>query len=269
MSKKWVVLLVVICAFSLLLTGCGQEATEDLSWQNIQDKGEFVIGLDDNFPPMGFRDEKGEITGVDIDLANEAAKRMGVKAVFKPVEWDGVLLSLKNGDIDMIWNGLTITEERKKEIAFTDVYLEDRQIVVVLKDSAINTKKDLAGKVVGLQLGSSSETALNSDAEIAKSIKEVRKFGSNAEALMDLETGRIEAVVVDEVAGRYYIAKRPDVYRVLEGEEHFGLEAFGVGVRMEDKTFLDELNKTINAMKADGTAGEICKKWFGADIITK
>jgi polar amino acid transport system substrate-binding protein len=270
-SKKWLVIVVAICALSLLIAGCGQNSQqeEDLSWQNIKDKGEFVIGLDDNFPPMGFRDEKGEIVGFDIDLANEAAKRMGVKVTFKPVEWDGVILSLKSKDIDAIWNGLTITENRKKEIAFTDVYLEDRQIIVVQKDSTINTKKDLDGKVVGLQLGSSSEEALNNDAETAESLKEVRKYGSNAEALMDLETGRIEAVVVDEVAGRYFIAQRPDKYRVLEGEEHFGKESFGVGVRMEDKAFLDELNKAINSMKEDGAAGEICTKWFGEDIITK
>ncbi len=101
-----------------ILTGCGNKSKEDTSLKNIKDKGEFVVGLDDSFPPMGFKNNKGEIVGFDIDLAKEVAKKMGVKVVFKPVQWDGVVLSLNNKDIDVIWNGLTITEKRKEQNKF-------------------------------------------------------------------------------------------------------------------------------------------------------
>ncbi|TDT63288.1 amino acid ABC transporter substrate-binding protein [Fonticella tunisiensis] len=265
--KKFLAIIISILVLSSLLAGCGKSKASSTPVNEIKQKGKFIVGLDDSFPPMGFRDEKGEIVGFDIDLAKEAAKRMGLEVEFKPVVWDGVLLSLKNKDIDVIWNGLTITEERKKQIDFTKPYLEDRQIVVVKGNSNIASKKDLAGKVIGLQLGSTSEQALNSDAETAKSIKELRKYSNNTEALMDLKAGRIDAVVVDEISGRYYVAKNPGDYKILN--EDFGKQIVGVGVRKEDTAFKEELDKVLDEMKKDGTAAEISKKWFGADILTK
>jgi len=274
MKKKLTTLTVVLLTLGLLFSGCGQSGKSDQSKQaadnslnEIKQKGQFVVGLDDSFPPMGFKNDKGEIVGFDIDMANEAAKRMGVKAVFKPVQWDGVLLSLNNKDIDVIWNGLTITDERKKQIDFSKVYLQNKQIIVVKNDSTIATKKDLSGKKVGLQLGSSSEKALTDDKATAGTIKEVKKYSDNTEALMDLSQGRIDAVVVDEVVGRYYISKKPGVYKTLD--EDFGKEDYGVGIRQSDKTFKEELNKTLDAMKADGTSDKISQKWFGKDIISK
>lgn len=135
---------------------------------------------------------------------------MGVEVEFKPVDWDGVILSLRSGMIDVIWNGLTITEERAKQINFTDPYMNNRQVIVVQMNSPIQTKADLAGKVVGLQMGSSSVNALYSDPELVQSLKDIRQYATNAEALMDLQIGRLDAVVVDEMHGRYYyISKNP------------------------------------------------------------
>ena len=258
------VLTAVLCVTAM---GCAKKATEPSSTlDQIKAKGSFVLGLDDAFPPMGFRAEGSQdIVGFDIDLAKEVAKRMGVEVELRPVEWDGILMSLKKGDIDVIWNGLTITEQRQKEINFTDPYLANDQIIVVQKDSPINSKADLAGKTVGLQMGSTSENALNKDPEVVKSLKDVRKFENNTLALMDLSAGRVDAVVVDEIVGRYYIAKKPGTYRVLE--ENFGSESYGVGVRKEDTAFLAELNKQLNALKTDGAGKAISEKWFGEDIL--
>lgn len=250
----------------VFLTGCAKTNTTG-SQKSADGQTKFVVGLDDNFPPMGFRDDKGEIVGFDIDLAKEAAKRMGMTVEFKPVDWDGVIMSLKNKDIDVIWNGLTITDKRKEQINFTKAYIQNKQIVVVKEGSKIVKKSDLNGKVVGLQMGSSSEEALNGDQALAKSLKEVRKFGNNTEALLDLKNGGIDAVVVDEIVGRYYIAKKPGEYKVL-GED-LGKEDYGVGVRKEDTAFLDKLNKALDEMKKDGTADAISKKWFGEAIVAK
>lgn len=273
MKRKFTLLTIAIFILSILMAGCTSTKTstdqqkQDSSLQDIKSKGQFVVGLDDSFPPMGFKDDSGQIVGFDIDLAKEAAKRMGVKVVFKPVEWDGIILSLNNKDIDVIWNGLTITDKRKQQIAFTKPYLENKQIIVVQNSSNIKGKADLTGKKVGLQLGSSSETALNSDANVVKSLKEVKKYSNNTEALIDLKEGRIDAVVVDEVVGRYYIAKQPGTYKVLD--ENFGKESYGVGIRKTDVSFQKELDKTLDAMKSDGTADKISQKWFGKSIITK
>ena len=248
-------------------TDTSNEQAKDDSWQKIKQAGKFIVGLDDAFAPMGFRDEKGELVGFDIDLAKEAAKRMGVSVEFKPVEWDGIVMSLNNGDIDAIWNGLTITESRKKEINFTKPYMSNRQIIMVKSGSIIKGKSDLADKVVGVQMNSSSDEALSADKTTANSLKEIRRYQDNAVALMDLSAGRLDAVVVDEILGRYYMTKKPGEYTILT--DNFGEEQYGVGVRKSDGTFLEELNKVLDEMKSDGTAGEISKKWFGEDIVLK
>lgn len=244
-----------------------EEDESDTSWDDIKSKGKFIVGLDDAFPPMGFRDSKGEIVGFDIDLAKEAAKRMGIDVEFQPVNWDTIIMEINSGNIDVIWNGLTITEERQEKINFTKPYIEDKQILVVGKNSPIKGKADLADRLVGLQAGSSSKKALEKDAETFKSIKEVAEFSTNDEALLALKNGQVEAVVVDEVVGRYYIEKDRENYIVLE--EHFGLEEFGVGVRKSDGTFLKILDETLDKIKEDGTASEISQKWFGEDIVKK
>ena len=192
----------------------------------------IVIGLDDSFPPMGFRDDKAQLVGFDIDLAREAAKRLGAEVEFKPIDWNAKEAELTGKRVDALWNGLTITEERKQNIAFTAPYMENHQIIVVKGDSPIKTKADLAGKLVGVQDGSSAVDAITKDEATAKTFKDLKKYGDNVTALMDLTTGRVEAVVLDEVVGRYYTAKKPGEYAVLD--ENFGTEEYGVGVRKDD-----------------------------------
>jgi polar amino acid transport system substrate-binding protein len=280
--KKAVSVMIVVLSLIFVFGGCGNPqksvggstnqnsaaaSSKENSLNGIKDKGKFIVGLDDTFAPMGFRDEKGEIVGFDIDMAKEVAKRLGVSVEFKPVEWDGILLSLKSKDIDVIWNGLTITDERKQQIDFSKPYLENRQIIIVKSGSNIKSKSDLSGKIVGLQLGSSSEKALNSDETIANSLKELRKYSTNAEALLDLKNGRIDAVVADEVLGRYYIQKDPKAYVILDDD--FGKEKYGVGIRKEDSDFKAAIDKALDEIKADGTADKISVKWFGKVIVTK
>lgn len=225
----------------------------------------IVIGLDDNFPPMGFRNEKNELVGFDIDLARATAKELGVEVEFKPIDWDAKEAELSGKRVDALWNGLTITPEREEKIAFTAPYMENHQIVIVLAKSPIKTKADMAGKVIGVQDGSSAVDAINKEPEVAKSFKELKKYGDNVTALLDLTTGRIDAVVLDEVVGRYYVAKKPGEYRVLE--DNFGTEKYGVGVRKDDTVLLNALNKALNRVKTDGAGAKISEKWFGKNIL--
>ena len=225
----------------------------------------IVVGLDDNFPPMGFRDEKNELVGFDIDMAKEAAKRLGLEVSFKPIDWSAKEAELSGKRVDALWNGLTITEERKQNIAFTAPYMENHQIIVVAASSAIKTKADLAGKTVGAQEGSSAVDAVKKEDAVFKSFKDFKTFGDNVTALMDLSTGRLDAVVVDEVVGRYYVAKKPQDYVVLEA--HFGTEDYGVGVRKDDTELQGKLDKALADMKADGAAAKIAEQWFGKNII--
>ncbi len=250
-----------------LLVACGkkEEAAPAAPAAAPDPAAKIVVGLDDNFPPMGFRDEKNTLVGFDIDLAREAAKRLGAEVEFKPIDWNAKEAELNGKRVDVLWNGLTITEQRKQNIAFTTPYLENRQIVVVTAQSKVKNKADLAGKVVGVQEGSSAVEAIEKDAAAAKSLKALKKFGDNVTALMDLSAGRLDALVVDEVVGRYYIAKKPGEYVVLD--DNFGTEEYGVGVRKDDAELLGKLQKAMDEMKKDGSAGRISSQWFGKDII--
>ncbi|MFS8501102.1 MAG: amino acid ABC transporter substrate-binding protein [Caldicoprobacter sp.] len=271
MKRSTIAILTLALMVGLLLSACAgaQQAADakDDSLKRIKQAGKFIVGLDDAFAPMGFRDENGNIVGFDVDLAKEAAKRLGVEVEFKPIDWDSKELELKNRKIDMIWNGLTITEERKKNMAFTKPYLVNTQIIIVPQGSTIKSKADLAGKKVGVQMSSSSLEALEKDKEVFESLAEVVQYPDNLEALLDLKAGRIDAVVADEILGRYYIEKRNENFVILE--DNFGTEEYGVGLRLEDKELLEALDKVLDEMKQDGTMAEISKKWFGEDIIKK
>lgn len=255
---------VALLALGAALVGCSKNENAQPAAAPAA-AAKIVVGLDDNFPPMGFRDDKNQLVGFDIDMASEAAKRLGVEVEFKPIDWSAKEAELSGKRVDALWNGLTITEERKQNIAFTAPYMENHQIIVVPAHSAIKTKADLAGKVVGAQEGSSAVDAVKKDDAVFKSFKEFKTFGDNVTALMDLSTGRLEAVVVDEVVGRYYVAKKPADYAVLQ--DHFGTEDYGVGVRKDDSALQGQLDKALADMKADGSAAKIAEQWFGKNII--
>lgn len=266
--KKGTAVLSIVLLSTALLAACGRK--EDAAAKPAAAPAPavaIVVGLDDNFPPMGFRDEQNTLVGFDIDLAREAARRLGAEVRFKPIDWNAKEAELNGKRVDVLWNGLTITEARKEKILFTTPYLENRQIIVVPEASSLRTKADLAGKVVGVQEGSSAIEAIERDAATAKSLKELKKFGDNVTALMDVRAGRLDALVVDEVVGRYYTARKPGEYRVLD--ENFGTEDYGVGTRRDDVELMARLQKTLDEMKSDGSAATISTKWFGKDIIKK
>ncbi|NLI88902.1 MAG: amino acid ABC transporter substrate-binding protein [Epulopiscium sp.] len=262
MKKRLSILLAIILA-TTMLTACGSKQKTGI--EGIKERGKMVVGLDDSFPPMGFRDDNNEIVGFDIDLANEVGKILGVEVELKPVVWETVAMSLNNGDIDMIWNGYTISEARKKEVLFSEPYLTNQQIIVVGPDSDIEGKADLAGKTVALQAGSTSQDALEKDVEVFESIEDVRKFENNVDALLDLKVGRVDAVIVDSVVGRYYTSLHPEDYFVVD--DSFMDEFYGIGMRKEDKSFADAINQALEELRENGTAGEISKKWFSEDVF--
>lgn len=259
---------ILLASATVLLTACGPSndtKTAEAPAPAAAETRKIVVGLDDNFPPMGFRDEKNELVGFDIDLAREATKRLGIDVEFKAIDWSAKEAELNGKRVDVLWNGLTITEERKKNINFTKPYMANDQIIVVAAGSNVQNKADLAGLVVGAQEGSSAVDAIKKEAQVFDSFKELKTFGDNVTALLDLSAGRLDAVVLDEVVGRYLAEKRAGEYRVLE--ENFGSEDYGVGVRLDDDELRAQLDKTLDEMKQDGTAARIAQQWFGADVI--
>ena len=265
----------ILILFSMIIfaISCSKTETQntqagaDNSLQKVKDSGKLILGLDDTFAPMGFRDEAGNVVGFDIDLAQEVANRLGVKLEVKPIDWTSGILSLNKGDVDMLWNGFTINESRKQQINFSKPYLNNRLIIVKSSDRTdINSKEDLKGKVLGVQVGSNQE-ALEAD-PISKETKEIRQYDIYANAFLDLEAKRIDAMIVDEIVARYYISKENADFELLE-EYPITYKSFGVGIRKTDAELLNAIDKALDDMRADGKAAEISTKWFGKDIFVK
>lgn len=223
----------------------------------------IVIGLDDEFPPMGFRDENNEIVGFDIDLAKAVGEKLGVEVQFQPIDWSAKEIELESGKVDVLWNGLTISDERKETMDFTDPYLDNKQIIVVKNDSGIQAKADLEGKVVGIQEGSTAIDAVEAD-ELASAI-ELSTYDTNILALADLDIGRVDAVVADEIVLRYYLAHNDNDFRVIEDGD-FGDEVYGVAVKKGNAELLTAIQAALDEMDKDGTAATISTTWFDEDI---
>lgn len=259
---------IIMTTIIAISVGCSKkDSSESNSIQKVKDSGKLVLGLDDTFAPMGFRDNSGEIVGFDIDLAKEVANRMGVELEIKPIDWSSSILSLNKGDIDVLWNGLTINETRKEQINFSKPYLNNRLVIVKPKGrNDINSKEDLAGKILGVQVGSNDE-ALQSD-PISKEAKEIRKYDVNVNAFLDLRAKRIDAVIIDEVAAQYYISEEKVDFVVVENSP-LTEEFYGVGFRKNATELLAEVDRILDEMKVDGKASEISQKWFAKDIVLK
>lgn len=270
--RKYLLLPVMFFFASFLLTACDNSSksnnvapTSDSSntEKPTVEVTTVVIGLDDNFPPMGFRDENNNLVGFDIDLAREAAKRANLNVEFKAIDWSAKEAQLNSGRVNALWNGLTITEQRKRNVLFSNPYMTNSQIIVVKSGSDIKTKTDLAGKVIGLQDGSSAINAVNAD-PIHESFADLKQYSDNVTALLDLSHGRLDAVVVDGVVGHYYVGKKPDEYVVLE--DNFGEEQYGVGFKKDNVELQQKIQQALDSMVADGTAAQISQKWFGTDV---
>lgn len=259
--KRLATLLIIIASVLAIFTGCSKSAEKEGSEEKA-----LVIGIDDKFAPMGFRDEKNEIVGFDIDYARAAAEKMGTEVKFQPIDWKTKEAELSSGRIDLIWNGYTITDERKEKVLFTKPYLKNAQVVVTLADSKLTKLDDLEGKVVGLQSLSSAADALNAS-PVKEKVKTVTEFSDNVQALSDLKSGRLDAVIIDEIVINYYMTKEKESFKVLE--ESLAPEEYGIGVKKGNEELLNKLQKALDELNEDGTAAEISKKWFGEDKVLK
>jgi len=249
----------------LMLALTGIAFAEDASIEYITNKGTFVLGLDDSFPPMGFRDENNEIVGFDIDVAKVVAEKLGVEFVAQPIAWDTKELVLNAKDIDCIWNGMSITPDREASMAMTFPYLNNQMVFYVKADAAIEKLEDLAGKTVAVQNGSYAEDLLNGDfAELAGTFDSVIGFEDYLMALMDLQQGGCDAVLIDLVVGEYKVTGMGATD--LKAGPALADDNYGIGFRKEDIALRDKVQDILKELKADGTLAEICAKWFSTDI---
>ena len=275
MSKKFSILIALILMISVFAAGCGNSgasgdssaAGSDTSLTDIQDKGTIVVGIDDQFPPMGFVGEDGELTGFDVELARLVAEKLGVEAKIQPINWDSKELLLKSGKIDLIWNGYTITKDRMKEVEFTKPYLNNQQVLVVAQDSPYKTKADLEGKIVGAQVESAGLEALQADPELSGTVADIPEYDDYLMALLDLGTSRLDAAAVDKVLIGYTMSKEPGKYRVLD--ESLSDEYYGIGCAKGAVALREAIDKALDELYADGSIEKLSDEWFGENIVIR
>ena len=268
--KKIFMTLLMLVAF--VVTGCGGGGNTPAKTDGNagKEKQKIVIGLDDEYAPMGFKDEKNEIVGFDVDLAKEAAKRLGTEVEFKAIDWNSKEAELKSGRIDIIWNGLDITPERQANMLFSKPYMDNRLIVFVKtgNDQGITSEASLSGKAVGTQAGSTAETYILGKTGLKESFKQFKTYGDYVSAFLDLENGRIDALVCDEIVGRYAMSKQEGKFDALDVTIGTPTE-FGIAFRKDDTELRDKVQKVFDEMVKDGTASKISEQWFKADLIKK
>ena len=281
---KKIISLLTAAVLTLTFAGCSSSpaassgkasaaSSGDTSWEKVGSAGKLTLGLDKSFPPMGYIDPKtGELTGFDIDLAQEACKRLGVELKLQPIDWDNKTAELNNGNVDCLWNGFSKTAERDKEFALSVPYMKNHQIILVKSGSSARGLGDLSGKTDGVQADSSAETALNGNADFKKSLKNVVKIDDYSKAVLEIQNGTIDAIAIDEIVARYYLTNNPGAYAVLKGEDgkdaSLATEDYVVAFRKADGALKKKVEAALKEMAADGTMAKISEKWFSSDVTT-
>ncbi|GAY73763.1 amino acid ABC transporter, amino acid-binding protein [Lentilactobacillus kosonis] len=255
-------MIITLMLIPVLLSGCRIESRQKLetkpdTWETVKKSKHIVIGLDDSFVPMGYQTKSGKIVGYDVDLAKAVFKQYGIKVDFQPIDWSMNVTELRNGTIDLIWNGLSITPERSKQIDFSNPYLINDQILVTKKKNQIRSFADMKGKSAGVQTGSAGAMDIDNQPKLLKNrIKnqEPVLYDSFTDAFIDLNSNRIQGLLIDSIYADYYIAHQADhsSYRIVKSA--FPKESYAVGMRKGDSKLQAKINEGLKKLAKNGKA---------------
>ena len=235
----------------------------DGSLQRVLDAGRLVLGLDVNFPPMSFTGSRGEIIGFDADMVQAVCNRLGVSLIMRPIQWNSTKDALNEGTVDCI-GGISLKGAATREMKMSEAYLKEDLVFVVPGNSSIRWLRDLKGKTVGVQAGSTTQEALNAS-RISKDVS-VSVFDDNLAVLQQMRRGKVHAALVDSTVAYYFIDTSNYQFFVLD--DTLGEDELAIGFRKKDIELRDRVQDILSDMRFDGTLGEISKKWFGSDITT-
>ena len=229
--------------------------------QSTNDDNTFIVGFDAEFPPYGYKDDSGNYTGFDLDLAKEVCERNNWTFQAQPIDWDAKDAELESGSIDCIWNGFTI-DGRENDYLWSNPYFDNKQIFVVKADSGISSIDDLSGKTVETQKDSSALAALQGDNKtIADTFGTLTEVADYNTAFMDLESGACDAVAMDIGVAEYDIDQKdnPDDYSILD--QSITTEKYGIGFKKGNDALKDQVQETLDEMFKDGTVLKIAEKY--------
>ncbi|MCM3004727.1 amino acid ABC transporter substrate-binding protein [Priestia koreensis] len=264
--KKLLSMLVVISSLVLVLAACGTSDKSDNAgadlYKEVKKSGELKIGTEGTYPPFTFN-KGGKLTGFDVDIAREVAKRLGVKPVFVQTQWDSLFAGLNAKRFDVIANEVGIRKDRQKKYDFSDPYISSAAVLVTAKNNKdIKDFKDLKGKKAAQSLTSNYRKIAEDNGADIVGIEGLTQS-------MDLITqGRVDATVNDKLAILDYLNRKPNsAVKIVKEEKDSAESAFLF--RKDSEKLVKEVNKALADMKKDGTYEKISKKWFGEDVSPK
>ncbi|KPW23220.1 Cystine transporter subunit [Pseudomonas cannabina pv. alisalensis] len=250
-------------ALSLMLgSGIAGQAMAGEQLQKIKESGTLNVGLEGTYPPFSFVDEKGKLTGFEVELSEALAKELGVKAKVQPSKWDGILAALDSKRLDVVINQVTISDERKKKYDFSQPYTVSGIQALVLKKNAdaIKSAQDLTGKKVGVGLGTNYEQWLKENVPGAV----VKTYEDDPTKIQDLSVGRIDAILVDRLAALEIAAKTKG--KLAPAGAAFSPQASGIALRKGEPELQAAINQALDKLRADGTLKKLSEKYFNADV---
>ena len=260
-KKVWIIILVLVLiaagVAALLLNNAPQKRT----LEEIKKSGKLVIGMEGNWSPWTYHGDDGELTGLEVDIANLIADGLGVKAEFKEAPWDALLAGVNAGRFDIICNGVGYTEERAQSYSFTTPYVYSNKVLVVAENNEeIKTVDDLKGKKTA---NSSSSTYAALAEEYGATLVPVDTLGETMDMLVQ---GRVDATINAQVSIADYLKKHPDAkiktVQVLAGDP----VAYPIHKGEEYQALVDAINEILEAARKDGRLAEISMKYFGVDM---
>lgn len=258
--KKKIISLFMVTLMIMAIIGCGAQ-TDKSTLSEIKEKKKFTYALTGAYPPFNYIDENGKLVGFDVDIANALADNIGVEAEPITTQWDGIIGGLKSKRFDTIIGSMAITDERLKEVSFTDPYYYDGAQFFAKKDLNLKSINDLKDGKVGVVTGTTFQKQL----EGMSNIKEVLQFEGDIENFMAAADGRSDGLVTSRFVG----LQAPKDYNLVPVGPLLYTENIGIAVRKDDDELFEALNKALKNIIEDGTYEEISDKWFGRNILEK
>ena len=246
--KKVTAVLLSVASSALILAGCGAKGSGS---------NEIKFGTNAEFPPFEFISAEGvidEYDGIDMALAKDIGEQTGKEIKIENMEFDSLLIALSNGQVDAVISGMTITEERAKSVDFSIPYYEATQVMIVPKDSDITKAADMEDKKICVIQGYTGELCVQ---ELGF---EYEAFKKGTEAILELNNGKCDAVVLDSATAQKYVKDNPEL-KIVSDSEAFEAEQYGIAVKKGNQELLDEINKAIETRLKDGTISEWSAKY--------